>query len=184
MSRDRQILDAATKLFAERGFAGVGVDAVAAQSGITGSAIYRHFASKEEILATLFDQLIDTLLMRVGEPAVDPQEELDRLIAIHVEYVLANPDLTTIWQREQSTLTRIYQRSIRRRQRVYIDRWICALDACYPGHDREQLAATVRAVHGLISSDTSRPATVKRIPGLAGYLEAMSRAACAALATI
>jgi AcrR family transcriptional regulator len=181
-SRDQRILAAATKLFAERGFAGVGVDALAAESGITGSAVYRHFASKDEILSTLFDRLIDSLLVRLGDVLADPQAELDRMIAIHVEYVLANPELTTIWQREQSTLTGIYRRSFLRRQRLYVERWISALDACYPGHDRDHLATTVRAVHGLISSDTSRPATAKSIPELAHHLASMTRLACSVLA--
>ncbi|WP_216898236.1 TetR/AcrR family transcriptional regulator [Nocardia alni] len=181
MSRDQSILEAAARLFAERGFAGVGVDALATEAGITGSAVYRHFSSKDEILATLFDRLMDTLLMRMGDEQPDPHAELDRLIAIHVEFVLANPELTTIWQREQSTLAALYQRSFARRQRLYVDRWIQALDRCYPGHDRSRLATTVRALHSLISSDLSRPANVKKMPGLPGYLESMARATCAAL---
>ncbi|MGH3629771.1 MAG: TetR/AcrR family transcriptional regulator [Sciscionella sp.] len=182
MSRDRIILEAATRLFAERGFAGVGVDALAAESGITGSAVYRHFSSKDEILATLFDRLMDTLLMRMGDELPDAEEELDRLISIHVEFVLANPELTTIWQREQSTLAALYQRGFKRRQRLYIDRWIRALDRRYPGHDRTRLAATVRALHSLISSDISRPSTTKHLPDLSAYLGAMARATCTALA--
>lgn len=182
MTRDERILDVATKLFAERGFAGVGVDALAADAGITGSAIYRHFSSKDEILATLFDRLIDMLLIQVGDALPDPQEELNRLIDVHVEHTMANPELTTIWQREQSALAKVYRRSVNRRQRLYIDRWIQALDACYPGHDREHLAATVRALHGLISSDISRPPTVRRVPDLAAHLVALTRSACRALA--
>ncbi|MFT4081007.1 MAG: TetR/AcrR family transcriptional regulator [Nocardioides sp.] len=182
MSREEEILTAATKLFAERSFDGTGVDALAKEAGITGSAIYRYFSSKDEVLAALFDRLIDALLIRVGDPAPDPDEELRHLIGIHVEYVLDNPELTIIWQREQAALTGDHHRRFSRRQRTYIDRWIQALDARYPGHPRDQLAATVRAIHGLISSDTSRPRTVRRIKDLPAQLCAMAEGACTALA--
>ncbi|WP_338012452.1 TetR/AcrR family transcriptional regulator [Rhodococcus pyridinivorans] len=39
---------------------------------MSGSAIYRHFKSKDEILATLFDRAIDALLMGVPDSRNDP----------------------------------------------------------------------------------------------------------------
>src|SRR5690349_6588366 len=47
VARDEVILDAAEKLFFERGFNGVGVDEIGQVAGVTGSAIYRHFDSKD-----------------------------------------------------------------------------------------------------------------------------------------
>lgn len=182
MSREDQILSAATRLFSERSFDGVGVDAIAAAAGITGSAVYRHFSSKDEVLAALFDRLLDALLIRIGEPIDSPEAELERLIAAHVEFSIGNPELTTIWNREQATLSQVYRANIMRRQRMYIDRWIAALDANFPGHAREELAAAVRAVHGLISSDTSRREGAKRPSDIAGMLHHMARAALTALA--
>ncbi|MGE0682363.1 MAG: TetR/AcrR family transcriptional regulator [Candidatus Binatia bacterium] len=49
-STRERILSAATQLFAESGFTGASMPAIAAQSGITAGAIYRHFASKAELL--------------------------------------------------------------------------------------------------------------------------------------
>ena len=53
MTRDDQILAAAEKLFFERSFDGVGVDEIGRVAGTSGSAIYRHFPSKDAILAAL-----------------------------------------------------------------------------------------------------------------------------------
>ena len=53
MGRGNQILEAAEELFYERGFDGVGVDAIAEKAGITGGGIYRHFSGKGEILASI-----------------------------------------------------------------------------------------------------------------------------------
>jgi AcrR family transcriptional regulator len=47
-TRER-ILGAAERLFAERGFSGVSMPAVAQAAGITAGAIYKHFESKEQL---------------------------------------------------------------------------------------------------------------------------------------
>src|SRR5262249_42746727 len=62
VARDVKILEAAAKLFQERGFGAVGVDEIGERAGVTGPAIYRHFRGKEDILASLFDQALDGLL--------------------------------------------------------------------------------------------------------------------------
>ena len=53
MAHDRrtQILSEAAILFAERGFHGVSVHDIGAACGISGPAIYRHFAGKDDLLA-------------------------------------------------------------------------------------------------------------------------------------
>lgn len=51
--RDRRasIVDAAATLFADRGFAAVGIDDIGAAVGVSGPAIYRHFRGKDAVLA-------------------------------------------------------------------------------------------------------------------------------------
>ena len=84
MTRDEKILAAAEKLFFERSFDGVGVDEIGKVAGTTGSAIYRHFPSKDAILAALFDKTLDTILVRLGEPDDDPTAELNKLVRAFV----------------------------------------------------------------------------------------------------
>ena len=182
MNREQRILQAAEKLFSERSFDGVGVDAIGKEAGVTGSAIYRHFASKDEILAVLFDQATDALLLRIGEPLDDPRDELVRLIHAHVEFAVSHQRLASIWAREQRTLAAANQRNFRRRQHLYTERWINALDKCYPGHSREELVSTVRAMHALITSDATRPPGGKRAPELQTLLISLALAALNGLA--
>lgn len=177
MKREQQILQAAEKLFYERSFDGVGVDAIGKEAGVTGSAIYRHFGSKDEILAALFDQATDTLLLRIGEALDDPREELTRLVHVHVEFAVSHQRLAGIWAREQRALTDSHERNFLRRQRRYTDRWIDCLDQCYPGHPREELVSTVRAMHALITSDATRPPGGRRAPQLQTLLTALALAA-------
>jgi AcrR family transcriptional regulator len=171
------ILQAAERLFADRSFDGVGVDAIAREAGIVGSGVYRHFASKEEILASLIDQASDALLISIGEPRVDPRDELRNLVESHVGFALTHDRLAYIWQREQHILTDEKQRSAIRRQRRYIDRWVTCLDAVYPGHSREDLVAAIRGMHALLTSDTTRPAGVRRPDRLAELLVALAMGA-------
>jgi AcrR family transcriptional regulator len=182
VDREQRILAAAEQLFFDRSFDGVGVDAIGKAAGVTGSAIYRHFESKEEILVALFDQATDTLLLRLGEPADQPRQELIRLVNAHAEFAVTHQRLAGIWAHEQRALAPQYQRKLARRQRPYIERWISCLDQCYPGHSREELASTMRAVHALLLSDTTRPPGGKRAPELRTLLTNLTLAALEGLA--
>src|SRR5215475_14519877 len=51
----RQILRAALKLFSERGLALTSIRDIADESGYTNPALYRHFASKDELALHLFE---------------------------------------------------------------------------------------------------------------------------------
>ena len=46
-TRREEILDAAARLFAERGYHGVSIDDIGAAVGMSGPGFYRHFAGKE-----------------------------------------------------------------------------------------------------------------------------------------
>ena len=66
-TRER-LLGATAELVAERGFHAVGIADIGAAAGVTGSAIYRHFPSKQDILVALLDRVVDDL--RAGAGAV------------------------------------------------------------------------------------------------------------------
>lgn len=57
-TRER-IVDAAERLFAERGFSGVSMPAIAAAAGITAGAIYKHFEGKEELFFSIVRRAVE-----------------------------------------------------------------------------------------------------------------------------
>ena len=61
-SRRQQILDIAAELFAARGFHGVSVAELGAACGISGPALYKHFESKDAMLAEMLVSISETLL--------------------------------------------------------------------------------------------------------------------------
>ena len=61
-SRRDQILATAAELFAARGFHGVSVVDIGAACGISGPALYKHFASKDAVLAEMLVSISEELL--------------------------------------------------------------------------------------------------------------------------
>jgi len=115
--------------------------------------------------------------MRLGEPDPDPQQELRQLVELHVDFAIKHARLADVWQREHHILQSERQRSLHRRQRHYIDRWVSCLDACYPGNTREDLLTAVRALHALITSDTTRRTGSRAAQNLPELLCALALAA-------
>ncbi|KSZ55991.1 hypothetical protein Z045_25715 [Rhodococcus pyridinivorans KG-16] len=157
MTRDDQILKAAEELFYQRSFDGVGVDEIGQAAGVSGSAIYRHFEGKNEILETLFDRAVDALLMGLPDPNDHPHDELRELIDSFVQFAQTNRMLASIWEREHRSLREPYRRRHQRRLRQYVERWVDCLSKCYPGWAEGRLLVAIRAAQALMMSDATRP---------------------------
>lgn len=54
-----ELLSAALRVFARRGYREAGVDEIAAEAGYSKGALYWHFSGKEELLQTLLEERID-----------------------------------------------------------------------------------------------------------------------------
>ena len=79
-TRRAQILDAAIRCFADKGYSGTSVDDIAALTHLSKGAIYHHFRSKRGILLALFEGWSADLLTRwrsIGEQS-GPLEALGR----------------------------------------------------------------------------------------------------------
>ena len=70
----RQILDAAIRVFATRGFHACRVSDVADEAGVAYGLVYHYFGSKEEILNTLFSERWQIMLDAIAE--IDKQQEI------------------------------------------------------------------------------------------------------------
>jgi AcrR family transcriptional regulator len=87
------LIEAAGRVFVERGFAGSSVEAIATEAGFTRGAFYSNFNSKEELFAELLQQRVYSLYAELARQNADPatrtspRETGERLAAIQ-----ANPD--------------------------------------------------------------------------------------------
>lgn len=155
MSRREQILETAAGLFAERGYHGVSVNDIGEACGISGPALYKHFAGKEDLLAQSLTSISERLLSegrRRRAEAPDASAALDALVDWHVEFALTHPALIVIQDREWSNLPEQAQAVVRELQLAYIDAWVETLRELRPDLDRGTARAATQAVFGLINS--------------------------------
>jgi AcrR family transcriptional regulator len=156
VSRREQILAAAATLFAHRGFHGVSVYDVGNAVGISGAALYKHFASKEALLGELLIGISERLLTvgrdrAAGVTGDGPEAVLAALIGWHVEFALAHPDLITVQLRDLASLADADRRTVRRLQRRYVELWVGAICAAVQA-DEPRARAAAHATFGLINS--------------------------------
>jgi AcrR family transcriptional regulator len=168
--RDRQILDAAAALFYEKGFHGVGVDEIGERVGISGPALYRHFASKDEILATLFNEAMDELISATAAVYDEPERDLERLIRHHVAFSINNRHLVNVYQREDRSLVEPWRRHFDRRARQYASRWEATLARCFPDASTQHISAGTQAALGLIHSVAYWPTKLVRADDMPDFL--------------
>ena len=182
-SRREQILRAAAQLFAERGSRSVGVDDVGAAVGVTGPAIYRHFASKDAMLAEMLVRISERLLAggtaQVAAAGADPVDQLRALIAFQVDFALDNPALITVQDRDLGALRDADARQVRQLQRRYVEEWVAVLSRLDPVASTASCRARAHAVFGLINSTPHSAGRLAR-PAMAALLAGMAEGAARA----
>ncbi len=179
-TRRDEILRAAAQLFAERGFHGVGVDDIGAAAGITGPGIYRHFESKDAILAEMLIRISERLLAggqaRVREANGDSLSALAGLIEWQTDFALSNPALIVVQDRDLANVADSDRRRVRQLQRRYVEVWVDTLSLLHPSTGKSQIRARAHALFGLINS-TPHSAGELRPEAMSQILTAMALAA-------
>ena len=99
----RQILDAAVRVFARKGFHTSRVGDIAEEAGVAHGLLYHYFSSKDEVLETVFRENWGVLLERINavedgdEPA---SEQLRHVAVILLRTWLHTPDVVRVLVRE------------------------------------------------------------------------------------
>jgi AcrR family transcriptional regulator len=152
MDTASRILEAAAAVFHQRGFHGAGIDEIGSRAGLSGPAIYRHFSSKDDILATLFDEAIDELLSATAPVHANPVNDLVRLVNHHVQFAVSRRHLVSVYQHEERSLVDPWKRRFARRRQQYVARWEAVVARCVPQADATHVAVGTQACLGLIFS--------------------------------
>ena len=149
------LLHAAGRLFAERGYPGVSLEELGAASGVSGPAVYRHFGSKQAVLAALLVEVSERLLAG-GQAVIDehPDAELalGALVAFHVDFALDDAEVIRVQDRDLTSLADDARHEVRQLQRRYSELWVDVLAALMPDATRAELRVRAQAVFGLINS--------------------------------
>jgi AcrR family transcriptional regulator len=155
VNRREQILDAAAELFAAKGFHGVSVGELGRACGITGPALYKHFPSKDAVLAEMLvsisERLLDEGRDRVAR-ATDATAALEALIAWHIDFALRHRALIVVQDRDWQSLPPEARERVRALQREYVDVWAAQLRRLHRGLHTDRARAMAHAAFGLINS--------------------------------
>ena len=92
----RVILDAAVRVFARQGFHACRVSDIAEEAGVAYGLVYHYFASKDEVLDTLFLERWNVMLEVIREVDGRPipaREKLEGIVSFIVESYRHDPDL-------------------------------------------------------------------------------------------
>ncbi|AZS40600.1 Transcriptional repressor Mce3R [Microbacterium oxydans] len=183
--RSDAILHAAARLFAARGYSGVSLEDIGAAVGVSGPAVYRHFAGKQALLGAVLVKVSQDLIhggRRVADEAPTPDARMHALIEFHVDFALGNAEVIQVQDRDVAFLSDADRAEVRRLQRAYIELWMAALAPLHRGGtggaDPDELRLRVQSCFGLINSTPhSTRAAARRHSATATVLIAMADAA-------
>ncbi|MCU1412986.1 MAG: putative transcriptional regulator, TetR family [Microbacteriaceae bacterium] len=176
-NRREHLVAEATELFAERGFATVGVDDIGSAAGIAGPSVYAHFPSKQKLLLAAIERGNDVLRAEAMD-ALDSNDSaattLRALVDSYVGLAMRNRYLIRIVLSEVSRLDDEDREFARRQQREYIDTWTRLLVECRGG---DPVAARIRvqAVF-IVISDAAQTPHLRARPGIDGALRRVATA--------
>jgi TetR/AcrR family fatty acid metabolism transcriptional regulator len=110
--RDR-ILEAAVKVFARKGYFAARVADIASQAGVADGTIYLYFRSKEDVLVSLFDEIMAEHIEKGREELAAVEGARARLLVIaqhHLRLLGGNRDLAVVFQVEFRQSTKFMER--------------------------------------------------------------------------
>jgi AcrR family transcriptional regulator len=153
--RREQILATAAELFAARGFHGVSVADLGAACGISGPALYKHFPSKDAVLAAMLVSISDELLT-VGRDrvaaATSAASAVRALVEWHTDFALHHRALIVVHNRDWESLPTDAREQVRTLQRTYVDLWADQVRRVHGDLSLERARAMAHAAFGLINS--------------------------------
>ena len=169
---------AAARLFAERGFQGVGVDDVAAEVGISGPSVYHHFGGKVDLLAAAMGEGARQLLSdgaAITESEDEPHVKLERLVDSYVRFSFANRHVLDLLITETANLPDKDRETGLGQQRAYVATWVDLLQKIRPalpaGHARVRVQAVLT-----LTNDIARTTSLRSQPDTQVAVAAIGRA--------
>jgi AcrR family transcriptional regulator len=169
-----ELLDAALRVFASRGYREAGVDDIAAAAGYSKGALYWHFSGKEELLQALLEERIDApmremvALLESAPPERDMSVEAtqefarrltdqrDAVLLEHEYWSLAirDPELRSRYAERQAELRSAMARALEARARH-----LGTPDLAMPAEDVARVVMGV--IGGLAVDDLIEPGSVR-----------------------
>ncbi len=177
--RRAAILEAASSLFSTRGYADTGIDEIGRAAGVTGPAVYRHYASKEDLLVAVLQRAVDhaaAIPPRARAEATSPEDALDRLVDETVTACIEERSLTALYWQQSHLLPEGPRTTIERAQRDMIDEYAEVLRGVRPELTPSDARMAVHGAASLMRSVAQRETSLDEVR-LHRLMVSMARAA-------
>lgn len=126
-----QVLDAAIRVFSERGYRGTSMWDLAREVNLSKPALYHYVSSKEALLVELYEGVITAGVesaRRMLSQEMPPLQAIRELLIERVVYTCENRRLLQIFFEEEAEIPADLTRSMRRQKRAYEDTIIQLLE--------------------------------------------------------
>lgn len=177
-SRRELLLAAATRLFAERGYANVGIEDVGAAAGIAGPSIYHHFDSKVDLLREGIRNGAAALRADTGRAVADtagPGPALHALLRSYIRFSLACNDMLDLLIIESPHLPDADLHWVRQIQRDFIADWVRRYRRLHPAEEYGPARVRVQAALN-VTNDVARTPHLRELSGVADLLHVIGAA--------
>lgn len=126
------ILEAASLLFIQKGFGGTNINDIADAVGVTRTALYYYFPSKETILEALTEEVTEKAgKLAQTVPRRDqllPDEALRQLILRHAGHILSHPVQFRVVERSESDLPELRRIAAQNSRRSVLDNFVAVIE--------------------------------------------------------
>ncbi|MBJ83555.1 MAG: hypothetical protein CL462_11710 [Acidimicrobiaceae bacterium] len=143
-TRQRQIINAARDLIASGGIDALTVRGIASLVGVTEAAIYRHVASKEEVLLLLIQEVEQSLFQAISDATRSDRhalEQLEHMLELHVSYVELRQGISFVVIAEAAQFEEPRVRAAGRR---LVEKYLALVsEIICQGVERDEIARTV-----------------------------------------
>lgn len=97
LSTEEKIMEAARKVFTEKGYAAARTRDIAEESGINLALLNYYFRSKEKLFELVMfekvNKLFGTIIPILSDESTELEEKLDKIAESYIDLLLVNPDL-------------------------------------------------------------------------------------------
>jgi AcrR family transcriptional regulator len=153
-NRKQLIVEAAGRVFSERGYHAASMEEIAASVGITAAALYRHFPNKYALFAECANVMVDRLVAAVDD--VPPEAPLTDLLAAVTQVTVTHRAASGLYRWEARYLERDDRRVLGRKFGHIVERVTDVVRRDHPLPDEHlRAAAALGAIGSLTMHRTS-----------------------------
>jgi len=125
-SRQREILEAAARLFARHGYADTDTQLLADELGVGKGTLYRYFPSKQELFLAAADRVMGMLCEHVEAAMAEIDDPLDQIAAAvraYLAFFAEHPDFAELLLQERAQFKDRKKPTYFQHRDVNVERW-------------------------------------------------------------